>query len=402
MGHKAYKYRLRPTVKQRTALDATLGLCHRLYNAALEEKRDAYKKQGVNQNCATQQAELSDLKLSCPEYAEIHSQVLQDVLKRLHRAFDGFFRRVKAGQTPGYPRFKGKDRYDSFTFPQVSPVRGVRRHILRMGGVERLPTGRLKVHGVPGVLKVVWHRTMLGVPKTATFKREGAHWYVVFSCDEVPLEVREPTGKSCGVDVGLEAFATLDDGTRIENPRFLKASQDRIVAAQRLVSRRELRSQRRNKARKLLVKAHRKVSNARKDFHHKTARTLVNRYDRIAVEDLNVLGLARGILAKSVNDVGWGSFFSILNSKAAGAGVQVMGVKASGTSQECAACGAKVPKALSERTHACPMCGFTTHRDHNSAMVIRQRGFGDVNGLGSSLRGSTSVGTPSKDGADTC
>ena len=163
MGLRAYKYRLRPSAKQRVALETTLGLCRQLYNAALEEKRDAYKKQGIGLNCATQQAELTELKLLCPEYAEVYGQVLQNVLKRLHRAFDSFFRRVKTGQTPGYPRFKSADRYDSFTFPQVSGLD--RKPSVKVRGVERLPTGRLKVHGVPGDLKVI------GTERCLAFRR---------------------------------------------------------------------------------------------------------------------------------------------------------------------------------------------------------------------------------------
>lgn len=392
MGRRSYKYRLRPSAKQRVALEATLGLCRELYNAALEEKRGAYKKQGIGLNCAKQQAELAELKLLCPEYAGVYAQVLQDVLKRLHRAFDGFFRRVKAGQTPGYPRFKSADRYDSFTFPQVSrPEKG---RVLKAGGVERLPTRRLKVHGVPGDLKVIWHREMLGIPKTVTFRREGEHWYVIFACDDVPLEEREKTGRVCGIDVGLEAFATLDDGTRVENPRLLKSAWPEVLAAQRKVTRRKRGSKRRRKARALLAKAHRRVANARRDFHHKTARSIVRQYDGIAVEDLNVRGLARGMLRKSVTDVGWGQYLSILRSKAEGAGCVVKSVPAPGTSQECAACGLTVPKTLSERVHRCPGCGFVAPRDQNSALVIRHRGFG--NGPGSGPRGDASAGASAR------
>jgi len=386
---RAYRFRLRPSTKQRASLETTLELCRQLYNAALEEKRDAYKKQGIGLNCATQQAELTELKLLCPEYAEVYGQVLQNVLKRLHRAFDSFFRRVKTGQTPGYPRFKSADRYDSFTFPQVSGLD--RKPSVKVRGVERLPTGRLKVHGVPGDLKVIWHREMLGIPKTATFKREGGHWYVFFSCDDVPIEEREKTGSVCGVDLGIESFATLDDGTHVENPRLLKSAWRAVLATERKMTRRKRGSNRRRKARALFAKAHRRVASGRRDFHHKVARMVVSKYDRIAVEDLNIAGLACSVLAKSVRDVGWGQFLAILSSKAEGAGVQVVKVSASGTSQECAACGAKVPKALSERVHRCPECGYTAHRDVNAALNIRQRAFGN-NGPGSGLRGGTSAG----------
>lgn len=379
-----YEYRLRPNRLQEQALTHTLDLCRELYNAALQEKRDAYTKQGVSLNCAKQQAELLDVKQERPEYASVYAQVLQDVLKRLHRAYDGFYRRVRAGETPGFPRFKSKDRYHSFTFPQVSrPDKG---RILKTGGVERLANGRLRVHGVPGALKVIWHRTMLGIPKTATFKRKGEHWYVLFACDDVPVEEREKTGRDCAIDLGLEAFATLDDGTRIENPRHFAKAQENLRTAQRRADHRRNRSKRQRKARRLAAKIASKVGRQRKDFHHKTARVLVRKYDRIAVEDLNVRGLARGMLAKSVADVGWGTFLSILSSKAEGAGAHVVKVDPRGTSQECAACGAIAQKGLSEREHRCD-CGFRAHRDHNAALVIRSRAF---NGPGSGPRGDTS------------
>jgi putative transposase len=395
---RTYKYLLRPSIPQRAALEGALGLCRELYNGALEEKREAYRKAGKALNCAAQQAELPDVKSLRLEYRAQSGQVLQDVLKRLHRAFDGFFRRVKAGQTPGYPRFKGRDRYDSFTFPQVSrPSKG---WLLKNGGVERLSNGRLKVHAIPGELKVKWHRPLAGVPKTATFKREGERWYVLFSCDDVPVEAREKTGRSCGLDVGLEAFATLDDGTRVENPRPLATAWRKVLAAQRRVTRRKQRSNRRRKARRLLAKAHGQVARGRKDFHHKVARKLVRAYDRIAVEQLNILGMARGMLGKQVADAGWAQFLAILKSKAEGAGSEVVEVPAAGTSLACAACGVPVPKTLSERWHRCPDCGFVAHRDVNAALNIRARAF-QSNGPGSGPRGDPSAGAPSQDGVGT-
>lgn len=384
---------------QEQALTCTLDLCRELYNAALEEKRTAYEKQGVSLNCAAQQHELSEVKEQRPEFAAIYSQVLQDALKRLHRAYDGFFRRVKAGEKPGFPRFKSRDRYHSFTFPQLSRTIQGKHYVFRMGGVERLANGRLKVSGIPGAIKVKWHREMQGIPKTATFKRKGEHWYVLFACDDVPLEEREKTGKDCALDLGLEAFATLDDGTRIDNPRYFAKAQEKLRAAQRRADHRKNRSKRQRKARKLAAKIASKVGRQRRDFHHKTARKLVRKYDRIAVEDLNVKGLARGMLAKQVHDVGWGSFLLILAGKAEGAGCNIVKVDPCSTSQECAACGTVVQKGLSKREHRCE-CGFRAHRDHNAALNIRARAFS--NGPGSGPRGDTSVGASAKAAVDTC
>lgn len=377
MGVKTFKFRLRPTAAQCVELQRTLDACRELYNAALQEKRDAYRKAGVARSCVAQQADLTEVKALRPDVGRVYAQVLQDVLKRLHRTFDGFFRRCKAGVTPGYPRFKGRDRYDSFTFPQVA-----RKGVLKGGGLELTDRGRLKVHGLPGAIKVIWHRAMLGRPKTATFKREGRHWYVAFACDEVPLEARDRTGAACGLDVGLESFAVLDDGTVVANPRYLRAGSRDIKLASRQVAKKRKRSKRRGKARARLAAAHRHVANRRRDHHHKAARGIVRRYDRIAVEDLNIRGMARGLLSKSVHDAGWAQFLGILSSKAEGAGCEVVKVPAAGTSQVCAGCGVVAPKRLSERMHRCPDCGFVATRDHNAALNIRMRGFGTAPGSG--------------------
>lgn len=382
---KAFKFRLRPTETQRIELQRSLDTCRELYNAALQEKRDAYQKQGISRSCSKQQAELTEIKQLRPEVALVYAQVLQNVLKRLHLAFDGFFRRVKNGMKPGFPRFKGKDRYDSFTFPQIA-----RNGSMHAGGIDLTERGRLQIHGIPGEIKVIWHRDMCGKPKTATFKREGKHWYVIFACGEVPLEEREKTGQACGIDVGLESFAVLDDGTVIANPRHLrKAERDIKIASRRVNKKRSKRSGRRRKAVTRLSAVHRGVASRRRDHHHKSARGIVRRYDRIAIEDLNVAGLARSMLSKSVHDAGWSQFLNILSSKAEGAGCEVVKVNAAGTSQECAACGQTVPKDLSVRVHRCS-CGFVASRDVNAAMNIRARAF--ATGLGWSLRRGPSGG----------
>ena len=369
MGYKAFKYYLRPTSIQSRHLDHIRLICCELYNAALQEKRDAYHKQGIKLSRTRQNAELVGVKSERPDVAEVYAQVLQDVIRRLHRAFDGFFRRVKLGQKPGYPRFRSAKRYDSFTFPQVE-----RRGYHVTGGVERTSDGRLKIHGIPGAVRVKWHRPLLGIPKTATFKREGNRWYVIFSCDNVPEEKLLPTGRECGVDLGLLHFATLDDGTTIENPRLLRHAEGAHRRAQRKVSRRKKGGYRRNEARIVYAGHCRHVANARRNHAHKVARYLVNNYDRIAVEKLNITGLSRGFLSKSVHDAGWGMFLAILTSKAANAGREVVAVNPAGTSQECSGCGAVVRKPLSERVHRC-VCGLVIDRDVNAARNIRARAF---------------------------
>jgi putative transposase len=376
VGFKAFKFYLRPTAEQARNLDRIRLICCELYNAGLQEKRDAYRKLGINLNCAKQQAELTDVKAARPDVKAVNAQVLQNVLKRLHRAFDGFFRRVKSGQRPGYPRFRSERRYDSFTFPQVShdgPLKG--------GGIVMATNGRLLVHGVPGLIKVKWHRQLESMPKTATFKREGKRWYVIFACDNVPIEALPETGRDCGLDLGLTTFAMLDDGTAVNNPRLLRHAEGNLRRAQRRLSRRKRGSQRRNKARELLAGHHRHIANERRDHIHKVARTLVNSFDRIAVEKLNVQGLASGCLSKSVNDAGWGMFLAILVAKAANAGREVVAVDPAGTSQVCSGCGVVVRKSLSERVHRCADCGLVLDRDVNAARNIRLRAFGPGNGL---------------------
>ena len=377
MSTRAFKFLLRPKRAQRENLDRIRWGCCELYNAALQEKRDAYQRAGKSLSCAAQQAELTEAKTLRPDLGLIYAQVLQDVLKRLHRAFDGFFRRVKAGGNPGYPRFRSSSRYDSFTFPQVA-----RKGEVRSGGVDLLPNGRLRVHGVPGELKVLWHREMAGRVKTATFKREADRWYVIFACDEVPVETRDATGKTCGIDVGLESFAVLDDGTLFENQRFYRHAEKKLANAQRRLSIKRRGSKRRDKARRLVARHHAHVANARRNHAHQTARKLVNEFDRIAVEQLNVLGMARGLFPKSVHDAGWAQFLTILGSKAEGAGCQIVKVNASGTSQVCSDCGTVVTKDLSVRVHRCPDCGYVANRDVNAARNIRMRAFGPDGAVG--------------------
>ena len=376
MRYRAFKYYLRPTPKQAWHLDRIRRVCCELYNAALQEKRDAYRKQGISLSRIDQNAELVGVKKELPDVAEVYAQVLQDVIRRLHLAFGGFFRRVKTGQKPGYPRFRSVKRYDSFTFPQVS-----RKNALDTGGVTCTSNNHLKIHGIPGIVRVKWHRPLLGIPRTVTFKREGKRWYVIFACDNVPNEILPSTGRECGVDLGLLHFATLDDGTTIENPRLLRHAEGAHRRAQRKVSRRKKGGYRRNEARIVYAGHCRHVANARRNHAHKVARYLVNNYDRIAVEKLNITGLSRGFLSKSVHDAGWGMFLTILTSKAANAGREVVAVNPAGTSQECSSCGAVVRKSLSERVHRC-VCGLVIDRDVNAARNIRARAFArPVSGL---------------------
>jgi putative transposase len=341
--------------------------CRELYNAALQERHDAWQKCGVAITEAQQSAQLPAVKEIRPEYHDIHSQVLQDVLTRLDRAFQRFFARVKSGEKPGYPRFQGITRYNSFTYKQF-------------GNGATLDNGFLALSKI-GRVAVRWSRPLEGMPKTVTVSREVDGWYVCISCTDVPVQTLPETGREAGVDLGIEAFATLLDGTRIFSPGWYRKAERVLKTSQRRVSRRKKGSNRRKQAIALLAKAHQKVRRQRQDFHHKTALALVRANDVIYYEELQTANMVKNHhLAKSISDAGWAQFLSILAFKAACAGKRAVAVPPAYTSQRCSGCGVLVSKGLSVRWHSCPGCGTSLHRDHNAAKNIER--------LGQSLRGA--------------
>jgi putative transposase len=288
---------------------------------------------------------------------------LQDVLARLDKAFQAFFRRINLGQTPGYPRFHGTNRYDSFTYKQVG------RH-----GGARLDNGFVVLSKI-GRISVRWSRPIEGTPKTVTISREASGWYACFSCADVPVQPLPPSGQETGIDLGLEAFATMSDGTRIFSPGWYRKAERRLKTAQRRMSRRKKGSNRRRKAVTLLGKAHQKVKRQRTDFHHKVALQLVREHDTIYYEDLQTANMLKNHhLAKSISDAGWSVFLSILAFKAAYAGKRVVAVPPAYTSQICSGCGVLVAKGLSVRWHSCSQCGTSLHRDQNAARNIKRLG----------------------------
>ena len=355
---KAYRYRLYPTRRQHEALAGQLADACTLYNAALQERRDAYRKAQTSLNYYDQANQLKAIR-AAGHLGLANFSACQDVLRRVDKTFKAFFGRVQRGEKPGYPRFKPRSRFDSYTFPSYGD------------GCKVRDDGKLYCQGV-GELKVKWHRPLPGMIKTVTLKREAGRWYVCFSveCDACPLPA---SSDEVGIDVGLESFATLSTGDTISNPRYFKIAQGRLRCAQRRVARRKKGGHRRRKAVQALQRIHAHIRNQRRDFHHKIARQLVNQYGLIAVEDLNIKGLAGGMLAKSVQDAAWGAFLLILLAKAADAARVGIKVNAPGTSQECP-CGAAVPKTLGDRWHHCGACGLLVPRDHASALCIKSRG----------------------------
>jgi len=358
---RTFKYKLKPTADQERELARVLGLCRWLYNTALEQRIIAFRRVGVSLARYQQEAELKDIRAEFPEYAAIHSHVLQDVLARLDKAYQAFFRRVQRGEKAGFPRYQAGARYHSFTYKEF-------------GNGAALDNGFLVLSKI-GRIAVRWSRPVEGTIKTVTISQEADGWYVCFSCADVPVQLLPATGQETGIDLGIEAFATLSNGTRIFNPGWYRKAERALKTAQRRVSRRKKGSARRRKAVTLLAKAHQTVRRQRQDFHHKTALARAN--DTIYHEDLQTANMVKNHhLAKSISDAGWSAFLTILSDKAACAGRSVVAVPPAYTSQRCSGCGRVVSKGLSVRWHHCPYedCGASLHRDHNAAKNIERAG----------------------------
>jgi putative transposase len=374
MGMKAFKYRIYPNRETAQKLQWTLDRCRELYNAALAERKEAYRMAGKSISYFEQKRDLVEIKTDIrPEYKDIGSHVLQDVILRVEKAYKAFFRRVKNGEKPGFPRFKGHNWYDSFCYPD--------------GAGWKLKDGYLYLSKI-GVVKVKLHRPVEGKIKTCTVKREGEHWYVTFSC-EVEAEALEVVYEDVGIDLGITHFAALSNGEMIDNPRHYRRAEKKLKKLQEALSRKKKGSHRRKKAVKAVARAHRKVRNQRKDFHHKESRKLVSRYQVIVFEDLQAANLskapkpkqdengkylpngaaAKGGLNKSILDAGWNSFTQMVIYKAASADRTVIFVNPSYTSQVCSGCGTIRKKDLSERWHSCE-CGCELDRDVNAAVNI--------------------------------
>ena len=355
---KAYKFRLYPSRLQAESLNRELAAAQRLYNAALEQRTFAWKRLGVSLAYLDQAGDLKDLRQSGVETPSNYS-CCQDVLRRLDKAFRAFFRRLKAGAKPGFPRFKSKDRYDSVTFPAYGD------------GCRIRDNGKLYLQGV-GEIRVKWHRQIKGKIKTVTVRRRGGRWHVCFSVEyeAKPLPVVEA---EVGIDVGLENFAALSTGDLVANPRWYKGAQRCLRRIQRKVARRVKGSNGRRKAIRELQRVHEHIANQRADFAHKLSRRIVNGNQLIAVEKLNVGGMSKGMLAKQVHDAGWRSFLQKLTVKAAEAGRRVVEVNPAGTSQHCL-CGQEVRKTLTVRVHRCLQCGHVAPRDVVSAQLILRLG----------------------------
>ncbi len=361
---KTIKYRIYPTKKQIHIMNQWLEECRWLFNYFLAERREAWKQERKSLSLYDQQASLPALKEQRPSLANVHSQVLQNVAVRIDLAFKAFFRRVKAGEKPGYPRFRGKGRYDSFTFPQSGF--SLDGNLLRLSKI--------------GSVRVVLHRPVEGVIKTCTIRRSSTgKWYVMFSCEWEPTPL-PANAEAVGIDAGLHSFATLSTGEQIENPRFFRQEEKALAKAQRKLSKSKEGTPERKKYRKVVARIHERIVWKRNNFIHQHSRRTVNRFGIIAVENIHVNRMLHNhCLAKSISDAAWSRFFQLLAYKAEWAGRQFVAVNPAYTSQDCSNCEHQKKMRLSERVFNCPWCGISLDRDHNASLNILALG---LQGLG--------------------
>lgn len=361
---KTYKYRLYPSRAQVTILERTLGLCCELYNAALQERRDAWRIARTSINYHAQAIQLPEIKAIRPELGLVHSQVLQETLKRLDKAFDAFFRRLKSGdRKAGFPRFRARARYDSFTYAQSGFA---------------IEHGKLRLSKI-GKVKIKLHRPIEGKIKTLTVTRSSTgKWFACFSveCEPEPLPV---ITEATGVDMGLKSFAVLSNGEAIASPKFFRMEEKRLAKASRKLSAETKGTPERRKRRKVVAHVHERIANQRRNFAHQESRKLVNRFAIIVFENLNIRGMLKlHCLAKSISDAAWNQLVQFTTYKAANAGRCVVQVNPRNTSKMCSRCGELVEKSLSVRIHECPGCGLVLDRDHNAAINILALGLQSI------------------------
>ena len=382
---RAYTFRLRPTARQHVALGQCLASHRELYNAALQERRDAWRLRKTGVSYGEQSAQLKEIRAVRPDVAVWSFSSQQATLRRLNRAFASFFRRVNAGQTPGYPRFKPAHRFNGVEWPKDGD------------GCRWQPDrNRAYLQGI-GHVRVTIHRRVQGKVKTIQVRRHGHRWLLVLSCDQVPTRPLEPTGAAVGVDLGIASFATTSDGEHVSNPGYGRVAAIRLSTAQQALARKQRGSNNRAKARAKVAARHRKLANQRRTFHHQVARVLVARYDLLAVEDLKIRNMVRRPpprpdpdqpgrflpnraaaktgLHRSIHDAGWAQFVSILRAKAEEAGRVMIDVDARHSSDRCEACGHTAKdNRVSQAVFSCRECGHTVNADEHAARNILRAG----------------------------
>src|SRR5215467_10061269 len=358
---KTFEFKLRTNKSFVEVCEGELEHSRQIYNAALAERISCYQITGASLGYAEQSRHLTDAR-TLPEVKSHLRTIQQDALERVKEAFKGFFRRVKNGEKPGFPRFKGKDRYHTFSqrYEKVRPC--------------PIKGDKLTVPGV-GTCRVRLSRPIEGQCKQLRITRRIDGWYALIVCEAPKPEPLPPTGQTVGVDVGITSFATLSTGEEVENPRHLKNALDNLKKQRRRLSRRQKGSKRRAKQRIRVAKAHVKVARCRNDFRHKVSANLVRRFDAITVEDLNIRGMLENHhLAQAISDVAWGNFFRMTQTEAESAGRVFERVDPRYTSQICSKCGYRQKMPLAIRVYECERCGCVSGRDHNSAITIDRAG----------------------------
>lgn len=352
---RTYKFRLYPTKQQQEQIHFTLERCRLLYNRLLVERICAYKQNNESLTYYQQKATLPERKKYITGLKQVHSQVLQNVVERLDKSFQAFFRRVKSGEKAGFPRFKPQNRYNSFTYPQSGFA--VEGRFLKLCKI--------------GFVRIRLHRHVEGNIKTCSISLKNGRYYACLSC-EVETNQLPASEKKIGIDLGVKHLAVTSEHQIFESPQYLRKNEQKLKHLQSAVSKKQRGSKRREKAVQQLARLHEHIALQRKDYAHKVSRQLVNHYQLIAFEDLNVQGMVKKHhLAKSIVDAGWSQLVQFVMYKAESAGRQVVQVNPYNTSQQCSNCGEIVKKSLSERLHRCS-CGYVNDRDVNAARNILQ------------------------------
>jgi len=386
---KTFKFRIYPNKSQEGLLEQQLRLCRFLWNELLDIRKKYYLWSGKSVSKIEMQNLIPEMKNLYPELKMVHSQVLQNINNKLDEAFQSFFRRIKNGETTGYPRFKGKNRLSSICYTQ--------------SGVS-IKNGRLNLSKI-GSIKIVLHREILGKIKTTTIKKSSTgKWYVCFSCDEIIPNVLPENIFAIGIDVGIENFATFSNGDVLQNPRFFREEEAELARAQRKLSSFKEFNSEREKSKKVVARIHERISFKRQNFIHQEARKIVDNFGTICIEDLCITNMSKAPkpkidkvtnfylpngaaqkagLNKSISDVAWGMFAQSLVSKAGEAGRKLVKIDPKNTSQICSNCETTVPKKLSMRVHNCDKCSTILHRDHNAAINILRLG---IQSLGENSR----------------
>jgi putative transposase len=403
-------YRIKPSTLAVTIMDDWLELLRRHFNYALGQRFDWLRKTRCQiDRCSLisepiggipdkfpgynfQAGELKQTKQLFPAYKEIHAEVQQQNIKRLDKAWDRWIKQDLSGKRAGRPRFKKKGEMRSFTFPRINCLKA---------GANKIDHGVLTLSKI-GSMPVIMHRPFPDgfELKTATIVKKADGWYVAVSLEDDSVPTPKPIDEvksAVGVDLGLNSFLVTSDGETVEVQQHYRKTQKHLARQQKRLARKESGSINAQVQKEKISRIHQRIGRKREIFHYSVAHQLVKKYDLIAVEDLNIKGLAKTRLAKSIYDVAWGKFLTILEAVALRSGVHFVKVKPHGTTIDCSACGTKVPKNLSVRLHECFKCGLELDRDENAAINILYKGLNTV-GLTVSACGRLSGCTPDEAG----